>query len=458
MKKALLVALLLGIIGLIAGSYSYRFRGEEPTRVVMAFEMEYFGSYAQPTYLGENYYRKPPLFNWLAIFSSKLWGWNQFTGRFVSIVSTVLVLILIYLFSYRFVFKGEQLPSLMSAAAFLGFIDVVFWYGFLSEIDMTLTFFVFGTIFSLFIAFETASIIYFAIAGLLTGFSFLLKGFPAPVFFAVTYTVLAGVYFFKSRQHFFRYIVGLIAAILSGFIPVAVWVYSLPDPEKYISVLWRESFGRVKASTDITKFFYHLVYYPVLNIKQTLLVSAVLLVFAVFNFRSVIRGLVDRGILPVVLVFVVNYIPYWISAGARGRYILPILPLFAVIGIYFIWNYGGKKLKNVLLGVLIFTFVVRIGVGLFYFPYETEKKGLYLKISGDMKKVIAPAYYGKIASNCDVHKGLIYYVDAFSGKPVLSERKLPDWNYFIDCKGKLAGKPVRVYDYKGQKIRLFFRE
>jgi len=470
MKKVLLSVLLLGIIALLTGSYNYRFRGEEPTRIVMAFEMDYFHSFAQPTYLGEPYYRKPPLFNWLVVLSSKIWGWSPFTGRFITILSTISVLVLIYLFALRFIFL-ESLPAFLSSLIFLGFIDVIFWYGFLSEIDMTLTFLVFGVITSLFASFMEKKklyvYIYFMVAGFLTGLSFLLKGLPAPVFFFITFLSLLSIFYLnkiiykenlREKNTFLwkHYLGGFLVAVFVAFVPIIIWVLNLPEPERYIQVLWEESFGRVKASTNIFDFFMHIFYYPLLTVKQTLLISffVLLFLFKKGNLRFKIQP--NNPLFIIMFIFMLNYIPYWISAGARGRYILPILPLLSIIFASYVIK--SRSFTRLIIGVLIFTFVVRFAVGLFYFPYETEKKGIYRKIAMDMESVIRPEFYGKVASNCQVHKGLIFYVDVFMKKPVLSERKLPDWKYFIDCKNEKKYPPLKVYNYKNTQIKLIFKD
>ncbi|WP_457642889.1 ArnT family glycosyltransferase [Persephonella sp.] len=457
LKKLFIFAVLLSIVSLFAGSFNYRFRGEEPTRVVMAYEMAYQGQFAQPTYLGENYYRKPPLFNWLAVGSSKIWGWNQFTGRFVSIVSTVTVVLLIFILAYRFVFR-DIFFSLVSSAVFLGFIDVLFWYGFLSEIDMALTLLVFGTIISLIFAFEYRSVLLFSIAGFITGLSFLMKGFPAPVFFLASYAGIFVGRLFLWREFSWKFVYGFFVAIVFAFIPVVLWLYALPEPEKYISVLWQESFGRVKQSTDIVQFFTHLLMFPLLNLKQTLLISVFFLVSVVMYKNSLKRNIFTKEVVLLAVVFFINYLPYWISAGARGRYILPILPILAILIVYFIKSMNKPKLLKFLAYLLVFTAMVRIGIGLFYFPLETKKKGLYRQIAADMVKQMNPDYYGYMASDCDTHKAIIFYIDSFTGSMVRSEKLLPKWKYFISCYKQPQATLLKTYNYKGQKIRLYYRE
>jgi len=378
MKKLFVFLLFFGFLSLFIGSKDYRFRGEEPTRLVMAYEMSYQGSFFQPTYLGEEYYRKPPLINWLILASSKIWGWNNFTGRFVSIIASLLTTFLIYLFGKFYVFK-KDLPSVLAGVIFLSFVDVVFWYGFLIEIDMTLTLIVISLIFCTILAFEKRSYLLFSVSGFSTGFAFLLKGFPSFVFLVATYTALL-IYHFFTENLSKRQIFGFIFAVVFSVTPVLIWLFNLDHPKEYISVLWGESFGRVNQSKDLLKFLSHLIYYPILNVKQTLLVSIVFIAFIITKkFKLEFKQ--NSTIIILLIVFFMNYIPYWISAGARGRYILPLLPIVAILLSYFFYYMGKERILKILAGVVAFTFFVRVVVGLFYFPYETSKKDYYSKLS-----------------------------------------------------------------------------
>ncbi len=453
MKKLFIFIFFLGIFSLFVGSKEYRFRGEEPTRLVMAYEMSYKSSFYQPTYLGEEYYRKPPLINWLIIASSKIWNWNKFTGRFISIVASILTALLIYLFGKIYIFK-EDLPSILSAVIFLSFIDVTFWYGFLIEIDMTLTFIAISLIFCMIVAFEKRSYLFFSGSGILTGFAFLLKGFPAFVFLGATYTALL-IYHIFIKNFSAKLIYGFFLSVISSFIPITFWILNLSHPVEYISVLWSESFGRVNQSKDLLKFFYHLFYYPLLNIKQTLLVSAVFIIFAVFKkFRFEFKQ--NSMIFALIVIFLLNYIPYWISAGARGRYILPMLPIVAILLANFFYYSGKDRIIKILSGVIAFTFFVRVIAGLFYFPYETSKKDYYSKVSRKIFSDITQK--GEIVSDCDVHKGLIFYLDVLTGKMITSERKNPNWRYYISCYKKVDGKLIGSYRIKSDIINLYERE
>ncbi len=449
MKRVIITLLTFGFLALISGSFNYRFRGEEPRRAVIAYEMNYFNNFYQPTFLGENYYRKPPLFNWLIILSSKFSGWGIHTGRIVSITFTFLTTMLLIYFSFRFIFRNIDL-SLISGLIFLSFLDISFWYGFLAEIDITLTFFVFLTITILMLSFEKKSYVLLTLSGVLTGLSFLLKGFPSYVFFSISYAVLAiWHYFFYKNRNIGFFIYGLVISLLFSLLPIILWLYHLNEPVLYLKTLWDESFNRVKESKNIIHLVSHVLFYPLLNIKQTLLVSLLVLVISLKEKKVVFQN-VPSKIKLIGLLFLANYLPYLISASS-GRYILPILPLLAVIFTYII--YKTKTFRAIII-IIFLVFTIRLLAGVFYFPYETAKKGKCRFIAQTILSKIT--IENNTATNCKEHKGLIFFLDTLSNNIVLSENKLKNWKYFISCNKKKEGfKLIDRIKFKNTIIYLY---
>lgn len=71
---------------------------EASLRTIIAYEMFNNGEYLQPTYLGEEYYKKPPLFTWLTIASARLTGWNELAPRILSLVSYILTALFLFFY------------------------------------------------------------------------------------------------------------------------------------------------------------------------------------------------------------------------------------------------------------------------------------------------------------------------------------------------------------------------
>jgi len=141
----------------------YEFTGEEPLRVIVAFEMFYSGNLLQPTFLGDLYLNKPPLFNWLIILSSYFVGWSVITARIVT---------LLFLLEIT---ENRDL-SVLSSLIYLSFIDILFWYGNYGEIDVTYGFFVFLMFYFLYKGYIQNKPEYLIFSGVVAGITFLLKG------------------------------------------------------------------------------------------------------------------------------------------------------------------------------------------------------------------------------------------------------------------------------------------
>ncbi len=419
----------------------YNLRGEEAKRLIPAFEMWLRGDFINLTYLGDIYLNKPPLFYWFAIASSKIFGWDTITIRALSIFSVFLTGVLIYFFA-RYLFKDEK-AGVFGAVAYLSFFDVLFWYGWIGEIDATFTLFIFVMFILQFIGFKENKSIFIVLSGVFAGLSFLLKGIPSYLFFGINFVVLA--VFYRKISVLFRpiYILSYMLAIL---IP-ALWIFMTATPLELLKTLIYEGTQRVKK--DSYAFIKHLFNYPLTNIKQTLPASAF------FIYMVVRRKVVlDETVKVLIWILLVNYIPYLISAGSHGRYILPLFPIFAVVFGYFI-SRNSEKLQKVFLLTALFFVVLRLIAGAFLVPYIMNKDGNIKQIALDISKIIND---GKIICNCEgSHKSVCFFVEVNEGMILKLPHLEKDWDYLIDCKDLDGGELIKEYRYRKESIKLYKR-
>ena len=105
----LIIFLILGaFLSFLPNLDTYQFRNEESLRTTIAYEMFKSSNYAQPYLLGEPYYNKPPIFNWLIILYSQLLGWSEITGRAVSLTFLALCSLLLVIFT-QYLFRNLKL-------------------------------------------------------------------------------------------------------------------------------------------------------------------------------------------------------------------------------------------------------------------------------------------------------------------------------------------------------------
>ncbi|MCS7308256.1 MAG: glycosyltransferase family 39 protein, partial [Aquificaceae bacterium] len=340
-----LFLILIAFLSLLPNLGAYPFKNEESLRVAVAFEMWHSKSYTQPTFLGEPYYNKPPLFNWLIILYSHIFPWEELTGRVVSLTFLLFTSLLVGLFSYR-LFRNVRL-SLSSSFIFLTFGNVLFFYGYLAEIDMTFSFFVYLGIFLLYLWWEKRSLTVAILSGVAFGASALLKGFPAYAFIFLSHLDLSiyhrSLSLLWSGGAFISYAISLLLPLL--------WLSQVPV---------RESFGRVEG--DFSRFI-HMLLYPLVNFKDLLPWSLVFFFSLYFTRLSL-----PPQLRPLLLMFFLNYTPYWISNSA-GRYIMPLYPLLAIIFSFYINQaLQDKTFKRVFLSVALSTVFLRILYGFAFFP------------------------------------------------------------------------------------------
>ncbi|HID66589.1 MAG TPA: glycosyltransferase family 39 protein, partial [Aquificaceae bacterium] len=442
MKKFPLL-ILVAFLSMFPGINEFAFIGEEATRTIVAFEMSNSGNYFQPTILGENYYNKPPLFNWLIILSSQLSGWDIFTARVVSLFFTSANTILAFLFA-RKIFKSTE-TALLSSAIYITFADILFWYGWLAEIDITLSFFVFLLFIQVYRFYETKNPIFYYTSAVITGIIFMLKGFPAFAFLGLSLLALAiferNIFILLNPHALASYFIAVVSSLW--------WIPLSENPEFYLRRLWEESFNRVESSKDFVKFLEHLITYPVLNFKQLLPSSA--FIIGIIAFKGIY---LPRDLKFLSLLVFINYIPYWISATSRGRYILPLFTLVAIIFAYIVKEYLSNKWRRIFVFSLIFVIFLRFLYGFWVLPYLNERKGNPKMQAGIAYEIVKDKVS---ACDCTSIKDFCLYVGFLKGKPILKTKYTKDWSYLFDCKEKKELVLIREFFANKKKIYLYGR-
>ncbi len=447
-SKIYLLLIFLAILSLFPNINLYEFRGEESLRTIVSYEMAHNGNLLQPTYLGDLYFNKPPLFNWFIIFSSNFIPWSELTARAVSILFLILTLILIYLFSFRLT-KNREI-SVFSSLIYITFIDILFWYGYLAEIDVTLAFFVFLMFYFMFFGYREERKIYILISGVVTGIAFLLKGFPAFVFFGLTYISL--ILYSKNWKRLFDLYIW-IAGVLSISIPV-LWILNTEDPQRYIQILLFESLVRAKEDKNLLKLFEHFISYPVLNFKQLLPASGFVLAGFILYRKQKLEISPDLKLL--LLILLINYLPYFISVGSRGRYVIPLFPILAFVFAYLIYSFKKDKLIKVFIYISLFFILLRFLMGFVGFPIVMEKKASRKKAAYDIAKIID--LKKEIAFDCVPEKTVCLYLDFMKGKPIVKSKFTKNWNYLLTCEKVQEGKLLKEYDLHGNILRVYERK
>jgi 4-amino-4-deoxy-L-arabinose transferase-like glycosyltransferase len=426
----LLILLILGaFLSFLPNLDTYEFRNEESLRTAIAYEMFKNSSYAQPYLLGEPYYRKPPLFNWLIVLYSRFLGWGEITGRTVSLTFLVLCSLLLVTFT-QYLFRDLKL-SLLSALIFITLGNVLFFYGYLAEIDITFTFFVFSLMVCAYMWSQKGSIFWVLSTGFLTGLGALTKGLPSYAFYGFTLLALGlykkdfGLVFSKKAM-----LSHLVSLLLPTF-----WLLNTHDPALYLKNLFYESFSRV--TDDNFSRWHHMIIFPLLNFKDTL-PNSLLFLIAIYFLLKYNKLEFPHPLRKLFLIFFVNYLPYLISNSA-GRYILPLYPLLVIMFSYYISraleNAHYKKIFYTTVGL---TLIFRVLYGFFFFPYYNERESSRKVIATKIMRVID--LRKPIQCGCPQELSVCLYIGLAKGEPL--KRNIPDAVYSISCTEKTKGETL----------------
>jgi len=377
-RRVLLFVSLLLLVALYLNLGIYPLSLEEPRRALIALEILFSGNWLVPTQNGELYFRKPPFYNWLLIFSYKLFGsYSEFATRFFSVTSFVLMGIVFFNFCKKHL--NERFAA-YSSLFFLVSADILFYFSALGEIDLfysLITLLVFIVIYDFGEKKQYYALFFFAY--LLTAIGFLTKGIPSIVFLGIS--LLAYFLFKKDFKKLFSlpHLIGgvLFIALVGGYF----WGYSLyEDPSGWWSTLTSESSERVVNSgfKDVLK---HLIIFPLDTLKNLLPIAFFLPFLFRKDFMSVIKK--DAFISFIALIFAANIVLYLISTGAKARYIYALYPLLIGIFMHFILS-SEVKWKDRFLKVLAIVLVIltmMINVGIYFIPAFEVVAHLEIKIA-----------------------------------------------------------------------------
>ena len=302
---------------------------EEPRRTIVAMELLANQNLWVPTLIGEYYYNKPPLYNWLLLFFVKIFGgFDEFGLRLPTVLSSFGISALMYAAAKRY--WQDVSMAMLSALLFLTAAGVLLFFSMLAEIDLFYSLIVFSGILAIYHFGEKERywplflLVYLSCAlGVLT------KGLPSFVFTAVSLLV----YFIDKK----RFKVLFYPAHFAGIALLCILLfayYSQYAQYHDLSRVWTrmltESGDRTVVSNSLGDFVSHLVLFP-LNWVGDMAPASFLLLFlwrkdwktVLFKQNSFVRFCT--------LMLLFNALPYWISPGTRMRYVYMLYPIACLI-------------------------------------------------------------------------------------------------------------------------------
>ncbi len=152
----------------------------------------------------------------------------------------------------------------------------------------------------------------------------------------------------------------------------------------------------------------------------------------------------------------INYLPYFLAVHSRGRYIIPLFPVIAIVFAYIISNTGKDRWIKITVWTALFLIIIRFLLSFVGFPVLMEKKASRKKVAYDISKRIDLSK--KIACDCKSEKSVCVYIDFIKGKALKTSKHILDWEYLIDCSNSKKGELLKKYDLHGTILKLYKRE
>lgn len=334
---------LWGLLGVLIFAFFYQLGiyplfQEEPRRGLIALEMLHRDNFWVPTQTGDLYLRKPPLYNWVLIVAYKIFGENEFATRFFSVLSHLILGGIAFLFSRKYL--GQKVAVLICISYLLS-VDILVYFSTLGEIDL---FYALVTGASLFLIFyfgeKKEFYALFISVYVLTAIGFLTKGLSS-----LPYTAISLLIYFIWNRDFKRlfslsHITGIV--VFGLFLFGYFFQYSqYEDLSGWWTTLYAESADKA-AGGGFRQWINHFISFPVDGLKN--LIPATFVIPSLFSKTSWLQLRKNRFVWFSFLIFVSNFLVYWLSAEGRSRYIYPIFP-FACIVLLYLYIHSQKTWK-----------------------------------------------------------------------------------------------------------------
>ncbi|MCH7505480.1 glycosyltransferase family 39 protein, partial [PVC group bacterium] len=357
-KKLILFLVLLGIFLFVLplGRQDIMLKAE--ARIgIMAKHAIATGEYLTLRLDDEIYLKKPPLFHWLVMGTSRIAGHvSEFTIRFPSGVAALLCLITLFLFGQNyFDRKTAFLASLILATNFR-FLELAK----ISRVDMLLCFWILLSFALIHTAYKTRSMKYFYLSVGATGLAFLTKG---PVGVILVYIPFFVFWFSnKSFRKCFR-LTHLWRGLAVFLLIASPWyLYVILKIPGALDTFLNETLGRFRDQTDHVKVLWYLPFQLLLDFMPWTVFAGIagLSIFKKKNFWR------SEKILALITIVVTTLVFLSLSRSKQGTYLLPALPILSLLGAKILYEafqaLKNPRLRNIYLfipfyGMLIYHFI-----------------------------------------------------------------------------------------------------
>ncbi|MEM8888152.1 MAG: glycosyltransferase family 39 protein [Bacteroidota bacterium] len=365
---------------------------DEPTRALVAMEMMLSDNYVTPTLMGEYYYNKPPLYNWMLIGLMNLFGENnEFIIRIPAALFLIVYGVTIFLTIRKYLnWKIGFMTALMLItcgrmlifASYIGHIDIFYSW---------LTYMSFIAIYEFYQ--REQYLLLFVVSYFLAALGFMCKALPSIVFQGGA--LLAFFIYNKDFKRLFtwQHVVG--GSLFLVIVGTYFYVYNQYNGlDVYFQTLWFESSRRTPIEKSFLESVSHLFTFPFETIYHLLPWT----LFVGFCFRKgFFKNLFANSFLKFcVWMFLANVLVYWASPDTRPRYLFMLYPfMFCVLAYAYESSLEDRKKWVNIFYYVTGGLAVILGLGVWAVPFVEvlqELSFLYVKVALVSLLILSAAY------------------------------------------------------------------
>lgn len=295
--------------------------GEEAIFPKSALEMWYHSEPVRRLLFGTDLQHNP-LFVWLIIPLSTLFGWSEVlpVTRALTIGATVATGGVVAWLAQSI--YGNRTFSAVAAVVYLTLADVFLYRGWLAYVDPLFGLLVFAAIASLWVASERGSYSLLALAVIALTAAFLAKALTAYAFYAAAVFALL-----LRRLEYRRFLFGVPSLILHGCAVAALvlWLRLFASTSAQGSRMLGEILAKL-IPDNLVGYLLKLVSYP-LETLLCLAPAGLIAVWVVARRRQPLAKAGDFHLTTASLIALIGYLPYWLAPQSHVRYLVPLYPL-----------------------------------------------------------------------------------------------------------------------------------
>ena len=307
------------------GTLGFYYVGEEAILTITSLEMWQRGDWLRLWMYGGDA-QHGVFANWLIIPLASLIGWDHVlvAARAVMVMATVSTGLVVYGLLRRL---GRDAGfAALAAVVYITCADVLLYRGWLAYRDPLFGFLVFGAIAALWIGARESRLRWFATSGALAFAAYLTKGMTAYIFVGSAVLVLLAMR--ETRAALLRPGTWAVAAG-SLALPLA-WMYGVQTGSTQ-ALRYGSEIGAKLVPPSIGAWLLKLLSYSAETVLRLLPVSGFALYLYARNpaARAGLRA--DTIALTAAWIGLLGFLPYWFAPHSHFRYLLPIVPLAAIV-------------------------------------------------------------------------------------------------------------------------------